>query len=238
MTFRKAAVSVSVCVCSALLMFAQPAHASSVLDVDGTSSPVADVAISGAMNGSSIGFATNYGTSASCTSAAFGGYIKRGATVTSGSKLGAITSFATGGSSSSCLMDGWNYPAVIEKGAASGDPAEWGIYATATPAAGATTVPVEIRDMTLKVHSTTTTGHWDCDFEMAGAVPATFNQVTQRISISTGMSYPLLITAFDGTGTDTEGTGITYAGQVYSGDQSSMTGSFTLDTPGAGGTHF
>jgi hypothetical protein len=63
--------------------------------------------------------------------------------------------------------------------------------------------------------------------------------VTQQISISTAPAFPLAIQAFNGAGTKTPApTGITCGGQIYTGDNMSMTGAFTLDTPGTAGIHF
>lgn len=221
------------------MLIAPAAFATNTLSVNGGSSPVGPVSLTGTLpSGGTLSFVSDFGFPITCTTAAFGGTVSRGSTVAAGSQIGAIASLAFGSSSSSCLATGLNYPLVMEKSTKTGAPATWGIFATTTPAKGATTVPVEIRNVSLKIHSTNTTGNWGCDMEAMGTIPARFNQVTQQLTItpSSGV-YPLRIAAYDGTKTNTVGAGITCLGQVYDGDALQMTGTFNLTSTGTG-IHF
>lgn len=222
------------------MLIAPAAFATNTLSVSGSTTGGAK-AVTGALpSGGTISFLTDFGTPASCNTATIAGTATAGASVTAGSQIGAISSLTFGSSSSLCDATGLHYPVIIEKSTKTGAPATWGIYVKTTPAKGATTVPIEIRNVTAKMHSTNTTGTWACDLQAAGTVPGTFNQVTQQISITpvSGI-YPLAITAYDGTRTNTVGAGITCGGEIYNGDAAQMTGSFTLTpTVGTGGIHF
>lgn len=234
MKFKKA--SLAAAMAAVALSLATPAaFAANVLIVDGTSSPPADVATTASLVGN-MSFVTDYAVSSSCSTAAVGGYVKRGASVTSGTKIGAITSAVFGTSSAYCTTwGGLSLPVVMAKTAS---PTEWGIYAASTPAKGATVVPVQIRNVGINMHSTGSLP-WSCELGMVGTLPATFNQTTQRLTINTGASYPLAITAFDKSGTSTpDPSGITCGGEFYTGDNMAVTGTLQLATPGVGGIHF
>lgn len=219
---------------------APAAFASNTLSVDGVTSPAGDVPMAGVLATSSVGFLSDYGVTAQCSAASLSGTIKRGATVVAGNKIGAIdgATFRQSGSTSCTTWGGLNLPVVIEKSAKLTSPSDWGIYAVATPAKGATTVSIEIRDVALKLHSTGSKP-WSCDLEMIGTLRGVFNQTTQQISIypASGV-YPLALTAFDGSGTNTAGSGNTCGGQFYTGDMVQLSAAFNLATPGIGGIHF
>ncbi|MFI5430078.1 hypothetical protein ACHMWU_28975 [Aeromicrobium sp. UC242_57] len=208
-----------------------------MLSVDGTTSPAADVAATGALSGTAS-MLTDYGYPISCSTVAVSGYVKRGATVASGMKIGAINNFSVGSGGTSCTATALNYPLVLQKSTKTASAAEWGIYATATPSKGAASVPIEIRNMAVKMHSTGSPV-WSCDVEAVGTLPGTFNQTTQQIRITPSAGvFPLSLTAFDGSGTNTVGSGMSCGGQIYTGDGLQLTGTFTIATPGAGGIHF
>jgi hypothetical protein len=244
--FKKSSLVIGV-MAAVTMLIAPAAFATNTLSVDGTTSPAGNVSVTGA-NVGTLSFVTDFGVPASCSASSVAGYVQRGATVASGNKIGAITNLAFGSAGSPCTATGLNYPVVIEKSTKVGHPAEWGIYATATPAKGAASVPIEIRGVVAKMHSTTPatptpSNKWACDLQAGSnlgttVVAGTFNQTNQRITINTGIAFPLPITAFDGAGTNSAGAGITCGGQIYTGDNANMTGAFALSTPGVGGIHW
>lgn len=217
----------------ALALGAPAAYASSVLSVDGTASPPADVAVAAPLvTGTVVGFLTDFAVPATCTSSTTGGYVKRGAAVVAGAKIGAITSMSLGG----CTMTGLGYPVLISKAGAT----EWGIFATATPSsATAATVPVEIRNLQ---GSWTSTGArpYPCEVEFTGTIRGSFNQNTQVLSIApaTSSTYSMALTVLNGSGGPMPSGQGGCLGQMYTGDRMQMTGSFQLSTPGTGGIHF
>ena len=234
---KKAGLAAGV-VAAVTMLIAPAAFATNTLSVNGVTTGGTSPVTGALPTGGTIGFVTDFGVPASCTTAAVAGTVTKGASVTAGSQIGAINSLTFGSSSSLCDATGLHYPVIIEKSNKVGAPASWGIFVKTTPAKGATTVPIEIRNVTAKLHSTNTTGNWACDLEAKGTVPGVFNQSTQQIIITpTAGSYPLDITAFDGTKTNTEGAGITCGGEIYSTDFAQMTGTFNLTSTGTG-IHF
>ncbi|MFI5430074.1 hypothetical protein [Aeromicrobium sp. UC242_57] len=149
---KKKAIIAAGAAAAATMLIAPAAFASGVVIVNGTSSPAADVPVTGALSGT-ISFLTDFGTPASCTTASVGGYVKRGASLASGTKVGAITTMTFGGGTA-CTATGLNYPVVIEKSTKVGSPAEWPIHLTATPAKGSASAPIEIRNVDAQMHST------------------------------------------------------------------------------------
>lgn len=231
MKLKRTALAATIAATS-LSIVAPSAYATAVLKVDGLTSPPADVTVTAPLvAGTTISFETDYNVPATCSTSAMSGYVKRGATVAVGAQIGAITSMAF----TSCTMTSLNYPLSISKMGA----AEWGIFATSTPASSAVaTIPVEIRDVA---------GYWrgtgtpplSCEFGFTGSLTGVFNQNTQVLSIvpATSTTYPTLIEVFNGAGTKTPApvdTG-TCMGQMYTGDRMQLTGSFQLATPGVGG---
>jgi hypothetical protein len=165
----------------------------------------------------------------------------RGVSVTAGTKIGAISAQ----SFSSCTIDG-GYPVVVEKDTNAGAPTEWGIYVTSTPSKGQTLVGIEIRGISMKMHSVspvtpTSTNRWNCDAGLtATALPGQFNQSTQQLAFTTaGGAYPLNLTAYNGLGTKVAlgSNAGTYGGQFYTGDKMNFSGVFNLTTVGTG-VHF
>ena len=219
------------------MLIAPAAFAANVLVVDGLSS-TGNVVVDG-VNKGTLSFETDYLEPASCTTSDVDGYVKRGVTVASGVKIGAITNLTFGSASALCSATTLNYPVIIEKDVNTGAPAEWDIVATATPTKGQAEVPIEIRNIWVKMHSTTTNS-WPCSITARGTVAGKFNQSTQRISIDTAPSYPLAITALGtAVGSKTPAvSGVSCGTLVQTGDFASMDGEFTLTTPGVGGIHF
>jgi hypothetical protein len=221
---------------AAMLALAPAAFAANVVKVDGLTAPAGDVAMTAAVMSPGINFVTNFGVPSRCTGSAVSGYVRRGATAASGTKIGAITSLTFSPCSATTL--GW--PWQVSKKAAS---AEWGIYVRVTPSSKTQNlISVELRDVSLYVRSTGSAPFY-CEFQAhATAIPATFNQTTQQLSIDTGASYPLNLTAYDGTGVKgpgnvlPPGTGAC-VGQIETGDTMKMVGSFSISTPGVGGIH-
>lgn len=223
------------------MLIAPAAFATNTLNVDGTAAPLGNVLVTGVNNGT-LSFVTDFGVPASCTTSSVNGYVKRGSSVTAGQQLGAITGLTFGSAGTPCTATSLNYSVIIQKTATGtkspAAPAEWGIFVTSTPAKGATSVPIEIRNVDAKMFSTTGIPR-ACDLRARGTVSGMFNQVNQVITISNPTSYPLDITAYDGSGTNTvSATDRTCGGQIYGTDFARMAGAFTLDTPGVAGIHW
>ncbi|MFI5430077.1 hypothetical protein ACHMWU_28970 [Aeromicrobium sp. UC242_57] len=214
-----------------MMLIAPAAFASNLVAVNGTSSPAADVPVTGSLSGT-ISFITDFGVPASCTTASVGGHIKRGASATVGTKIGAITNLTFGNTGGTgCSSTGLGYPFLIKKSTKTGSPVEWPIHLTSTPAKGSGSAAIEIRNVAMKMHSTGLT-RWGMDLEATGTVPAKiFQGATPQIQITpTAGVFPLALQAFDGWGTNTAAEH-TMFGQIYTGDGMQMTATFNLSTP-------
>lgn len=225
------------------VVLAPVALAASTLSVGGTTSPPGDVPVTMSVNAPGMSFLTDFGVPMTCTASAASGYVKRGSSVTSGTKIGAITNLAYTG----CTMAG-AYPVIVKKNNNSGSPAEWPIHVVGNPAKGQTMLAIEIRTVDLKMHSTipavpSVSNRWPLYLKAEGTLPGTFNQTTQQVIINTAPSYPLTVTAYDGVSESApvalpaSGPG-TYGGNIYTDDRFAVTGSMNTYTPGVGGIHF
>ncbi|WP_456695997.1 hypothetical protein [Aeromicrobium sp. P5_D10] len=228
----------------ALLMGSQAAFATTTVAVNGTTSPAADVSVTGPSVGA-ISFVSDAAVPASCSGGTSSGYIKRGASAVSGQKIGAIQSltFNTG-----CVATSLNFPVTItKKGTAVAD--EWGIYADGTPAKGATTMNVEIRNIRASmIDSARTAPNLRCALNAQGNVSGTLGAtVKAKIQLNvvgttdylivntpslgtTALQYPLTLDALNGSA-DKAATGTTDScgGEIVDGDKASMVGSFALN---------
>lgn len=221
------------------VLIAPAAFASQTLSANGTTSPAGPVAIFGELPpGTYFSFVSDFGLPITCITPAMSGTMLRGATVAAGHQIGAISSLDFSQSTNLCDMSGLHYPLTVQKSTRAGAPATWGVFVKSTPVKGAITVPIEIRNVIIAIHSTNTVGSWACDMEGRGTIPGVFNQSTQQVTITanTGV-YPLDITTFDGTKTNTVGDGITCGGEIYDTDFFQLSGTFNLISSGAG-IHF
>lgn len=245
MNINKKRAGIATGVLAAVTMLIAPAaFAANTLSVDGTTSPVGDVAVSG-VNKGTLNFETDYAVPADCTTAAVTGTVRRGVSVTSGTTIGKISNLTF----TNCTATALKYGVIIEKNTNVGKPAVWDIVAEETPAKNQRYVDVSIRNISVKMHSTGS-GAWVCSLKAeADSAPAVFDQVTQEIAIDTRVSYPFEITAYDGSNTTDRKVALpsplddpladgTCVNQIYTDDRADMWGTFTLDTPGVGGIHF
>lgn len=240
MNINKKRAGIATGVLAAVTMLIAPAaFAANTLSVDGTTSPVGDVAVSG-VNKGTLNFETDYAVPASCTTAAVTGTVRRGAAVATGTTIGKISNLTF----TDCEATDLEYGVIIEKDNNAGAAAVWDIVAEETPAKNQRYVDISIRNIGVKMHSTGS-GAWVCSLgAVAASVPATFDQITQEIAIDTRATYPFAITAYDGSNTTNRKVALpptpngTCVNQIYTGDAADMWGTFTLDTPGVGGIHF
>lgn len=225
----------------ALVMGSQAAFATSTVSVNGSTTPPADVAITGPSVGG-ISFLTDFGVPASCSGGTASGYIKKGASATTGTKVGAISSltFATG-----CTATSLAFPVNITKKAG----AEWGIFLDGTPAKGATTINVEIRGVyAAMIDNARTAPNLRCAVNAQGNVAGTagatvkaqikLNQsgTTDYLVVNTpaqptpALQYPLTLDALNGSA-DKAATGTisSCGGEIQDGDKASMVGTFALN---------
>lgn len=224
---------------AATVLIAPAAFAATTISVDGATTPVGNVTIGGSVVTPGVSFMTNFTAPISCSASTIGGYVGRGTVASAGTKIGAITNPTFSG----CW--GPNGPVIVKKNAKSGAPTEWPIHVVGTPAKGQVNIAIQIRNVSLKVHSTTPVvpsagNKWSCYLKMQGTVNATFNQSTQQISINTAPSYPFAITAYDGASEAAQlvlPTTPTCGGFIYTGDTASMFSVFNVTTPGIGGIH-
>lgn len=217
-------------VAASLLATAPAAFATTVLEVDGLTWTLADIAITAPLKtGTTVTLQSDYAVPGACSTSVSGGYVKRGVTVAANAKIGAITSMTLSG----CTMTALGFPVTITK---QGTP-EWGIFATTTPTAGLSSFPVEIRGIAADIRSTGSVPLVG-ELGLTGTLAGTFNQVNQTLTIypAPSMTYPLLVVAYTGAGTRTLSGSGTFAGQVYTGDRFQMTGSFRLSTGVVGGS--
>lgn len=231
MKLKRTALSATIAAAS-LAIIAPAAYAANVLEVDGLTSPAADVAFAAPLAaGTSISLKTDFNVPASCDTSNTTGYVKRGVTVAAGARIGAITGLSFGG----CTLTALAYPMTISKKGTT----EWGIFATATPTSKTqATIPVQITGVNARMTSLGAPPY-ALDLGFTGSITGTFNQNTQVLSIKppSQTSFTLPMLAYNGAGTDTlqpSGVG-TFGGQLYTGDSMQMTGSFQLATPGVGG---
>lgn len=230
---KKAGIGAGI-VAAAVLAFAPAAFATNTVRVDGTTTPAGNVAITGNNTGlGNIGFLTNFGVPATCTGSSITGYVKRGASATAGTQIGAISNMTF----SPCTATTLNYPVAITKKAS---PAEWPIIIRTTPASKTQNViDITIVGVSAQMRSTGSAPYL-CNLNATGNVNGTFNRTTQRITIATAPAYPLNIIAYDTSGNKTPvgglppGTG-TCVGQIETGDTAQMSGTFSVVTPGVGG---
>lgn len=225
----------------ALLMGSQAAFATTTVSVGGTTTPAGNVAVTGTSVGS-LNFLTNYGVPASCSGGTASGYIKRGASAVSGTQVGAISSlsFAT-----SCTATSLNFPVTMTNKAAKGD---WGIYADGTPAKGATTINVEIKNIYAQmIDSVQTAPNIRCAVNVAGNVAETVGATvkaqiklnvvgtTDYLVVNTpalgtpALRTPLVLNALDGSANKATATTSSCGGEIQDGDLASMVGSFALN---------
>ncbi|WP_456696000.1 hypothetical protein [Aeromicrobium sp. P5_D10] len=228
----------------ALLMGSQAAFATTTVAVNGTTSPAADVSVTGPSVGA-ISFLTDVAVPFSCSGGTASGYIKRGASAVSGQKIGAIQSLSM---APNCAFTALNFPVnITKKGTAVAD--EWGIYADGTPAKGATTVNVEIRNVHAAMSdSARTAPNLRCAVNFQGNVTGTLGAtVKAKIQLNvvgttdylivntpalgtTALQYPLTLDALNASA-DKAATGTTDScgGEIVDGDKASMVGSFALN---------
>ncbi len=227
---RKKTLASAGALASAVVMVAAgTAFASNTLTVGGSATPAGNVGVTGANNGN-LTFLTDFGVPTTCTASSTGGYVTRGASVTAGSKIGAITSLTF----SSCTATDLRYPVNITK---KSSPTEWPIHVVTTPTSKSQDViQIEIRNVSAHMRSTGS-APYACAANAAGTVRGTFTRSTQRLAISTS-GYPLALDALNTSATkESEGgaaASSSCAGEIQDGDGANMTGSFTLSTGGAG----
>lgn len=217
-----------------ILLCSSAAFGTSTLQVDGTTTPPGAVAVTG-NSATNTSFLTNFGIPMRCAGSSIAGYVNRGVSVTAGTQIGAISAMAY----SSCTMTTLNYPVVMVKTSV---PTDWPIMVRNTPSsASQNTIDVTIVGAQINVRSTGS-APYACHFQTLGNVNATFNRVTQQLTIVTAPAMPLNLTAYDSTGSTgpsnilPPGSG-TCIGWVETGDTASMSGAFNVYTPGVGGIH-
>ncbi|WP_456695998.1 hypothetical protein [Aeromicrobium sp. P5_D10] len=227
-----------------LLMGSQAAFATTTVAVNGSPTPPADVPVTGALV-SGVTFMSDVSVPNSCSGGTASGYVKRGASAVSGQKIGAIQSLTL---NTGCLATGFLYPVTItKKGTAVAD--EWGIYADGTPAKGATSMNVEIRNVRASMRDVGRTApNFRCAVNAQGNVVGTLGAtVKAKIQLNvigttdylvvntpslgtTALQYPLTLDALNGSAdkaaTDTIDS---CAGEIVDGDKASMVGSFALN---------
>lgn len=227
MKFNKKKASIAVGAAAAVTMLiAPPALALTTLEVAGsTASPVVAVAVVGSLKGS-VSFLTDFDVPATCSTASATGYVLRGAELLNGVKIGGISNLTFG----ACSATDLNLPVSVALSAKVGAPAEWPIYWAGSPTKGSASAAIVIRNVTAKMHSTGSPT-WICDLEAQGDVAARLYQGAIpeiRITPTPGV-FPLAIRAFNGSGMNVPAA-TTCAGQIYTGDNAQMTGTFTLNT--------
>lgn len=221
---------------SALSVSAAMAFPPSLVTIDGASSPAADLDVTGNVKPStSLDFFTDLSfTDMDCSSAAVGGYIKKGATVTAGQKIGAIESLNFSG----CSAAGGAYTVAVDGVFPTG---EWAILVKTTPTNAGDPVKIAIQDVSANMHETVSPPV-DCQLDAVSTeVLGTFYPGTGsgnpdgRIVIDTpsestsAQQNPLAITTLDGFGGPASQT----CGTIFDGEAASMEGEFYLNTVGA-----
>lgn len=219
-------------VAAVTMVIAPAAFAASTVKVGGTATPVGPVAISGSVKSPGVEFNTNFGVLTACTASTISGTVNRG-TVVSGSstQIGVISAATFTG----CTAAG-GLPVIIKK-----DPkvvTSWPIHVVGVPPKGQDLIPIQIRNITVKMHSTipavpSAGNKWPCYLKATGTVNGTFRQSTQQILIDTAPAFPFAITAFDGASESAQtvlppsGPG-TCGGTIFTGDSADMDGDFAV----------
>ncbi|WP_456695999.1 hypothetical protein [Aeromicrobium sp. P5_D10] len=226
-----------------LLMGSQAAFATTTVAVNGTTSPAADVSVTGPSVGA-IFFVTDAAVPMSCSGGTSSGYIKRGASAVSGQKIGAIQSLSM---APNCSFTSLNFPVnITKKGTAVTD--EWGIYADGTPAKGATTMNVEIRNVRAAMRDAARTApNFRCAVNLQGNVSGTLGAtvkakiqlnvvgatdylIVNTPTLASAFQFPLTLDALNGSADEAAtGTTDTCGGEIVDGDKISMVGSFALN---------
>jgi hypothetical protein len=232
---KKSAMAVAAVSASALVAV-PAAFATTGLVVDGSSVP-GTVVITADVTSAGVSFSSDWDVPVRCSSSDIMGTVNRGAAMINGSTIGQITDLTF----SNCLMD-HVYPLAIKKNTNVGAPASWPIELVGTPSKGQNIVPIVIRDVNAKIHSTTpavpsATTPWTCHMDATGDVAGTFNQATQQIGFVADGTFPLALRPLVGTSATTNvtsGAG-TCVGTFQPGDNAEFGASFDVDTPGTGG---
>jgi len=182
-------------------------------------------------NDGSINFLTDFAAAPvpmECLASAITGQIHQSAPVQAGSVLGHIDTLTF----TNCVATDLDFPVIVELT----DDADIDIVATASVPAHAS-VPIKITGIDAVMHSTGSKP-WTCNVhainrtgvDLTGSVVPGSGSVDGTIIISNA-NDALALTALDGT-TDAPTSSGTCGGQIYTGDNANMGGSFTLDTAG------